>query len=75
MTTRIIPLARAKGMLAEFRRMEASYRQAKFVLVELAAALESIAPNSIVYFKGDDLVIRPRHKKELLVAESADWVI
>ena len=37
--------------------------------------LESIAANSIVYFKGDDLVIRPRHKKELLVAESADWVI
>jgi serine O-acetyltransferase len=37
--------------------------------------LESIPGNSIVYFKGDDLVIRPRHKKELLVAESADWVI
>ena len=37
--------------------------------------LESIAANSIVYFKGDDLVIRPRNKKELLVAESADWVI
>jgi serine O-acetyltransferase len=37
--------------------------------------LESIPANSIVYFKGDDLVIRPRHKKELLVAESADWVI
>jgi serine O-acetyltransferase len=37
--------------------------------------LESIPANSIVYFKGDDLVVRPRHKKELLVAESADWVI
>ncbi|SDR65782.1 serine O-acetyltransferase [Opitutus sp. GAS368] len=37
--------------------------------------LESIAANSIVYFKGDDLVVRPRNKKELLVAESADWVI
>src|SRR5258708_7145743 len=37
--------------------------------------LESIAANSIVYFKGDDLVVRPRNKQELLVAESADWVI
>jgi serine O-acetyltransferase len=37
--------------------------------------LESVPANSIVYFKGDDLVVRPRHKKELLVAESADWVI
>lgn len=37
--------------------------------------LTSVPANSIVYFKGDDLVIRPRHKKELLVAESADWVI
>jgi len=37
--------------------------------------LESVPAGSIVYFKGDDLVIRPRHKKELLVAESADWVI
>jgi serine O-acetyltransferase len=37
--------------------------------------LGSIPANSIVYFKGDDLVIRPRHKQELLVAESADWVI
>ncbi len=37
--------------------------------------LESVPAHSIVYFKGDDLVVRPRHKKELLVAESADWVI
>jgi len=37
--------------------------------------LESVPASSIVYFKGDDLVVRPRHKKELLVAESADWVI
>jgi serine O-acetyltransferase len=37
--------------------------------------LESVPANSIVYFKGDDLVIRPRHKKELLVAEAGDWVI
>lgn len=37
--------------------------------------LNSVPANSIVYFKGEDLVIRPRNKQELLVAESADWVI
>jgi serine O-acetyltransferase len=37
--------------------------------------LESIPPNSITYYKGDDLVIRPRKKKEALVAEAPDWVI
>lgn len=37
--------------------------------------LSSVPAHSIVYFKGDDLVIRPRHKKELLVADSPDWVI
>jgi serine O-acetyltransferase len=37
--------------------------------------LESVPANSIVYFKGDDLVIRQRHSKELLVADSPDWVI
>lgn len=37
--------------------------------------LESIAAHSIVYFKGDDLVIRPRKPRELLVAEAGDWVI
>jgi len=37
--------------------------------------LESVPANRIVYFKGDDLVVRPRHQKELLVADSADWVI
>jgi serine O-acetyltransferase len=37
--------------------------------------LESVPANSIVYYKGDDLVVRPRKPRELLVAESADWVI
>jgi serine O-acetyltransferase len=37
--------------------------------------LESMPENSIAYYKGDDLVIRKRHKKEDLVAEAADWVI
>lgn len=37
--------------------------------------LESIAAHSIVYFKGDDLIIRPRKPRELLVAEAGDWVI
>lgn len=35
--------------------------------------LESIAPHSIVYFKGDDLVIRPRLAQE--TAFGGDWVI
>jgi serine O-acetyltransferase len=37
--------------------------------------LESMPDHSIAYYKGDDLVIRKRHKKEDLVAEAADWVI
>jgi serine O-acetyltransferase len=37
--------------------------------------LESIPSNSITYYKGDDLVVRQRQKKEALVAEAADWVI
>jgi len=37
--------------------------------------LESVPANSIAYYKGDDLVVRGRHKKELLVAEAGDWVI
>lgn len=37
--------------------------------------LESVPTNSIVYYKGDDLVVRQRKQQELLVAESADWVI
>jgi hypothetical protein len=32
-------------------------------------------PHSIAYYKGDDLIIRARQLKELLVAEAADWVI
>ncbi len=37
--------------------------------------LESVPANSIVYFKTDDIVIRPRQKKEALVGYVDDWVI
>lgn len=37
--------------------------------------LESVPANSIAYFKADDLVIRPRQKKESLVGYVEDWVI
>mgnify|MGYP001550176245 CR=1 FL=1 len=37
--------------------------------------LESIPANSITYYKGDDLVIRPRQKRESMLAEAGDWVI
>src|ERR1017187_5674945 len=37
--------------------------------------LESVPANSIAYFKSDDLVIRPRQKKEALVGYVEDWVI
>jgi serine O-acetyltransferase len=37
--------------------------------------LESIPDNSITYYKGDDLVIRARRKKESMVAEASDWTI
>jgi serine O-acetyltransferase len=37
--------------------------------------LDSVPPNSIAYFKADDLIIRPRQKKETLVGYVQDWVI
>jgi serine O-acetyltransferase len=37
--------------------------------------LDSVPANSIAYFKADDLVIRPRQKKESLVGYVEDWVI
>jgi serine O-acetyltransferase len=37
--------------------------------------IESVPANSIAYFKSDDLVIRPRQKKETLVGYVEDWVI
>jgi len=37
--------------------------------------LESMPANSVAYYKGDDLIIRPRHQQESLVAEAPDWVI
>ena len=37
--------------------------------------LESVPANSIAYYKADDLVIRPRQKKESLVGYVEDWVI
>jgi serine O-acetyltransferase len=37
--------------------------------------LESVPANSIAYYKGDSLVVRPRAKQEQIVIEAADWVI
>jgi serine O-acetyltransferase len=37
--------------------------------------LESVPANSIALFKADDLIIRPRQRKELLVGYVEDWVI
>jgi serine O-acetyltransferase len=37
--------------------------------------LESVPASSIAYYKGDDLVIRARQKKETLVEEAGDWMI
>lgn len=37
--------------------------------------IQSVPANSIAYFKADDLVIRPRQKKESLVGYVEDWVI
>jgi len=37
--------------------------------------LTSVPANSIAYFKADDLIIRPRQKKEELVGYVQDWVI
>ena len=45
MTARVIPMPRHQGVLAQLRAAEAKYRQAKFLLVELATALEEVAPN------------------------------
>jgi serine O-acetyltransferase len=37
--------------------------------------LDSVPANSIAYYKGDSLVVRPRSKQEQIVIEAADWVI
>jgi serine O-acetyltransferase len=37
--------------------------------------IESMPEHSIAYFKGDNLIIRPREKREDLVEQVADWVI
>ena len=37
--------------------------------------LGSVPAHSIAYYKGDDLVVRPRKKKEDIVGESSDWSI
>ena len=36
--------------------------------------LESVPADSIAYYKGEDLVIRPRQKKEQLAADAGDWM-
>jgi serine O-acetyltransferase len=37
--------------------------------------LHSIPENSIAYYKGDNLVVRTREKKEMLIEQIPDWVI
>ena len=37
--------------------------------------IDSVPANSIAYFKADDLVVRPRQRKETLVGYVEDWVI
>jgi len=37
--------------------------------------LTSVPAHSIAYYKGDDLVIRPRHQQEALIMEAEDWSI
>ena len=37
--------------------------------------LESVPANSIAYYKGEDLVVRPRQKKEALQDDAGDWMI
>ena len=37
--------------------------------------LASMPPNSVAYYKGDDLVIRERHKQEALIMEAGDFAI
>jgi serine O-acetyltransferase len=37
--------------------------------------LDSVPAHSIAYYKGTDLVVRPRQKKENLVGEPGDWSI
>jgi len=37
--------------------------------------LESVPASSIAYYKGDDLVVRARQKKEALLEDAGDWMI
>jgi len=37
--------------------------------------LQSMPPNSVAYYKGDDLIIRERHKQEALIMEAGDFNI
>jgi serine O-acetyltransferase len=37
--------------------------------------LESVPANSIAYYKGDDLVVRARQRKEALLEDAGDWMI
>jgi serine O-acetyltransferase len=37
--------------------------------------IESMPAHSIAYFKGDNLVVRQREKKEALLEQASDWVI
>lgn len=37
--------------------------------------LQSMPPNSVAYYKGDDLIIRERQKKEAFIMEAVDFTI
>jgi serine O-acetyltransferase len=37
--------------------------------------LDSVPPNSIAYYKGDNLVVRKRSKQEQIIGDTADWQI
>ena len=37
--------------------------------------LNSVPANSIAYYKGDDLVVRARRKKETMLEDAGDWMI
>ena len=45
------------------------------VIVGNVWLLKSMPPNSVAYYKGDDLVIRERQKKEALIMEPGEFAI
>lgn len=45
MTPNVIPITRAKGVMAELRAAQATLSQAKWCICKLVAALHEVAPN------------------------------